>query len=396
MAEPAYLRLFKSRNIGVLLGAASGGLCTLDLDNDRDVELLLSVNPGLRNTTRTKRVRGCNFWIIVEGSYPPSGPLIIVENGVTRPIGEWRADGNQTLIHGCAIDRHKGETEPTDYRFLNEVRPIGIRFDELVLPEGCKFSRVHTTTTHFRLPSASVSCATASLDNCVAASLPDCVSASLHNSAASILENIMGRNEAQKALEKAHPHLAKLYTAMIEARFLATPHSRNAFIKEAVPFLYRAVAEHCVLSLVAHFYDSNRALFHDPREQHLKEAEAMLKAVANTYAESLSAEEGAIYQALSSQPERDTFRICRDLALLPEPQREPLTFFLSFDHLALRLGNHAMQAQRIMRQMEGQGLLKLLEKGKRREPGVKAVSGIYKWLLVPLRLASATTTGAMP
>jgi hypothetical protein len=394
MKDCAYLRSFVGKNIGVLLGAASGGLCTIDLDNDLDIERLLSRNPRLRDTTQTRRVRGCNFWIVVEGPYPPSGPLVIIGDGATRPFGEWRADGNQTVIHGRAIDRRKAETEPTAYRFLNEVAPIRIRFDELVLPEGCDFSRAHTTHTTLRLPSASVSCATESLDDCVSASLSDCVSASLHNSAASILENVTGRNSAQRAFEKAHPQLARLYISMIEVRFLAMPQGRNAFIKEAVPFLFRAVAEHCALSLVAHFYDCNRALFHDPREQHLKEAQAMLKSVANTYAQSLGAEERRIYQALSSQPERDTFRICRDFAMLPEPTREPLTFFLSFDQLALRLGNYPMQAQRIMRQMEGQGLLKLLEKGKRREPGVKAVAGTYKWLLVSPQLTNSTTPGA--
>ena len=35
--------------------------------------------------------------------------------------GEWRADGNQTVIHGEAIDRKKGETKPTAYKIINRV-----------------------------------------------------------------------------------------------------------------------------------------------------------------------------------------------------------------------------------------------------------------------------------
>ena len=195
------------------------------------------------------------------------------------------------------------------------------------------------------------------------------------------MENITARNEAQSALETKRPHLAKLYTALIEHRFLALPHGRNKFLTGAIPFLYRAVAEHLILELVAHFYDCNRALFGDSREQHMREAKAMLEGVVRTYVESLTTVERAIYNALKA--ERDAFRICRDLAFWPEPEREPGTFYFSFDHLALRLGNHAMQAQRMMRRMAGQGLLKILKKGKRREPGVKAEAGTYKWLLEP-------------
>lgn len=225
---------------------------------------------------------------------------------------------------------------------------------------------------------------------CVSTSLPDCVAASLHHTATDIFENIAARNQAQRAFKARHQQIAKLYEAQIERRFLALPHTRNEFITEAIPFLYRAVAEHLILELVGHFYDCNRALFGDGREQHMYEAKAMLASVVRTYADSLCEGERAIYQILIAE-ERDTFRICRDFALSPEPQREPWTFFLSFDQLAVRLGIHAMQAQRIMRRMAGQGLLKPLTKGKRRELGVKAVAGTYKWLLSPPQLESTTS-----
>lgn len=106
----------------------------------------------------------------------------------------------------------------------------------------------------------------------------------------------------------------------------------------------------------------------------------MLESVAKTYSESLHEGERKIYDALDEQ-ERDAFRICRDLALLKEPEREPLTFFLSFDHLGDRLGIFPMQAQRVMRQLGNYGLIKLVKKGNRRAAGVRGEAGIYKWLL---------------
>ena len=72
MRDPNYLRSFAGKNIGVVLGKASGGLCSIDVDIDADVEPFLVKNPRLRDTTRTKRVRGCNFWVYVDGDFPAS------------------------------------------------------------------------------------------------------------------------------------------------------------------------------------------------------------------------------------------------------------------------------------------------------------------------------------
>jgi len=71
------------------------------------------------------------------------------------------------------------------------------------------------------------------------------------------------------------------------------------------------------------------------------------------------------------------------LALLPEPEREPLTFFLSFNHLADRLGIFPPQAQRMMRDLINYGLIHPLKKGTRRAQGIKGEAGTYKWLLQP-------------
>jgi hypothetical protein len=336
---------------------------------DADLEPFLEQNPRLRDTTRTKRVRGCNFWIFVDGEFPASTPL--TPGG--KKLGEWRADGNQTVIYGRAIDKRKGETEPTQYTFLNEVSPIHIQFDEIIFPEGC-FEKLPPAPP-LRLNTAS----------CITTSLHDCIPASLHNNAGSVLANIKARQEALDSLaadHPNHPNFPKLYTGLVEPRFQAQAHARNSFIVQVVPFLYRCFAPQFVLELVGCFYDCNRALFNDPREQHMKEAKAMLESVAKTYTESLNADERGIYDALPGH-EQEAFRICRDLALLPEPKGEPLTFFLSFTHLADRLGIFPMQAQRIMQQLESYGLIKLVKKGTRRAVGVRGEAGIYQWLISP-------------
>lgn len=195
-----------------------------------------------------------------------------------------------------------------------------------------------------------------------------------------MLANIKASREARDLLASKHPQLVRLYTEFIEPRYQAQEHARNGFIVKAVPFLYRAVAAQFVLELTGCFYDCNRALFNDPREQHLKEAKAMLESVARTYIESLNEGERSIYDALNEQ-ERDAFRICRDLAFLPEPERPPCTFFMSFNQLGDRLGIFPVQAQRIMRQLQGYGLIVVVKKGIKRAVGVRGEAGIYQWMV---------------
>ena len=364
MKDRAYLGSFAGKNIGVLLGKASGGLCTIDIDQDTDVEPFLVRNPRLRDSMRTKRIRGCNIWFFVDGECPLSTRL---------PFGEWRADGNQTVIYGRAIDKAKGETEPTEYKFLNEVPPIRMRFSEIVFPKGC-FER-NAATTH--LPPVRLN-----TTSCIATSLDTCIPASLHNNAGYVLANITAKRKALDSLTDNHPNLIRLYSEFIEPRYQAQAHGRNGFIVESVPFLYRAVAARFVLELVGCFYDCNHALFNNTREQHMKEAEAMLKFVAKTYTESLSADERKIYEALPER-EREAFRICRDLALLEQPDKARDTFCMSFNQLGDRLGVFPPEAQRIMWQLESYGLIRMLEKGTRRTPGIKAKAGTYQWLLQP-------------
>ena len=197
-----------------------------------------------------------------------------------------------------------------------------------------------------------------------------------------ILANIKACEGARKALMVKHPALAALYDRIIVPRFQAMPHERNKFIVQAVPFLYRVVTAPFVLELVGCFYDSNRSLFNDPRETHMHEAEAMLQTVMKSYPESLSTSERAIYEALPEK-EQDAFRICRDLATLPDPKHELGTFFLAFGHLGDRIGVFPPQAQRIMRQFESYGLLRLVRRGTRRSKEVPGKAGFYKWLLKP-------------
>lgn len=127
MNDDSYLaKLKKAGNIGVALGKASSGLVTIDLDDDNYVDAFLQANPLLTQTLRTRGSRGCNIWLRCSDEYPPSGNLTDLSG---TKIGEWRADGNQTIIAGLHPDGMR-------YRFLVESPVIEIAYNDLNWPKS--------------------------------------------------------------------------------------------------------------------------------------------------------------------------------------------------------------------------------------------------------------------
>src|SRR4029077_1502522 len=82
---------------------------------------LLAANPLLRNTLRTTAQRGCNVWLRCGTDYPSSCNL---KDQSGSKVGEWRADGNQTIIAGTHPDG-------VPYRFVVESPAITIDYSEM-------------------------------------------------------------------------------------------------------------------------------------------------------------------------------------------------------------------------------------------------------------------------
>ena len=125
MSEPGYRDRLEQGNIGVALGDQSNGLCTLDFDDQQALETFLQLNPLLRDTLRTKADRGCNLWVRIKGQYPKTKKLKLEG----RDIGEWRATGHQTVIHG---EHPNG----MNYQFKNKVKPLEISYEQIHWPEN--------------------------------------------------------------------------------------------------------------------------------------------------------------------------------------------------------------------------------------------------------------------
>lgn len=138
MLDGRYLGSLLAGNIGVLLGKPSGNVCAIDIDDDTEVESFLDLNPRLRETLRTKGSRGCQLWVIPTDDEAPKSSKLTTKLG--HPWGEWRADGNQSVIYG----RHpKG----MDYQWVVDAPAIEIAFDDIVWPDHLK---VHWPDRAFR------------------------------------------------------------------------------------------------------------------------------------------------------------------------------------------------------------------------------------------------------
>ena len=125
MQNSRHLHLLRCSNIGVLLGKASGGLCSIDIDSDELAGEFLKANPLLKQTLQSKGQRGQNFWVKIKGEYPPTKKM----RRNDEAIGEWRADGSQTVIHG---------THPCGqpYCILQQTAPVEIAFEQIQWPKG--------------------------------------------------------------------------------------------------------------------------------------------------------------------------------------------------------------------------------------------------------------------
>ena len=294
-------RLTAEGNIGVLVGKPSSGLCSIDFDDERYFLDFLKLNPGLKKSTTTKGQRGCNLWVRITGDYPA---LAKITTAAKEAVGEWRADGGQTVVHGI-------HPEGNSYT-ISGAHPVEIPFSDIKWPKGwvLPWENAEPPETPLDLPPAKVSEPPANPHppNTSYTSTP-LHPTPLHNR----VRYVKGVIEADSRFRCDHAGLVELYGRFVEPVFQAFPHSRNGFIQGAVPFLYEVVGPSVVVPLVMYFYDTNCRIFDDPREQHEQEAISMLKKVETEFEERhLSEEERGVYELLDDR-HKTGFRIMRGL-----------------------------------------------------------------------------------
>jgi phage/plasmid-associated DNA primase len=117
-----------AEGIAVLTGEPSGGLCSIDIDDDEMVEPFLALNPKLRETLRSRGRRGCNLWVRIDGAYPRP---CVIKQADGSAWGEWRSTGVCTMIHGL-------HPEGMTYTRSPEVPAITIHFEDIQWPDDLR------------------------------------------------------------------------------------------------------------------------------------------------------------------------------------------------------------------------------------------------------------------
>lgn len=122
---PEYLARLNGCNVGVALGAASGGLISIDFDSNDSLKEMLALNPWMNDTLMSRGARGGNVWLAIDGSYPASCDVFTSEKA---KICELRATGRQTIISG----RHQSGR---DYQ-NNGKTALKVSFDNILWSEA--------------------------------------------------------------------------------------------------------------------------------------------------------------------------------------------------------------------------------------------------------------------
>lgn len=353
--------LKRAAAIGVLLGSASGHLCSIDFDEDEALAEFLELNPDLRGTLRTTGKRGANIWLKLEGIYPKT--IKLKRHG--SPAGEWRADRSQTIITG----QHKDGGE---YRVTVNNPPLLVRFEEIEWgglrdSRGCHIDGKDSLDyRETQIPQITQK------------------KEKEKKGAPPLAERIKGTERAQTEL-KAKPRLAKLFRTFIARRFTAQQGERNAQLVAMTTFLFRATSEDTAAALVLFYYDINQDIFSDRREMHENEMRSHMEATRRTWLQSLGEEEKIHYAELVgiSHNHAAAFRVCRELA------GEEGFFFLSNAELGNRIDLDRQQANRLLRQLTGLKIIEVVTKGTQHKSifseGVQKVeqgkATTYRWLL---------------
>jgi hypothetical protein len=346
-------KLRAATSVAVIQGERSSGLCSIDVDSDEVMETFVKDNPSMKDTLITRGRRGANFWFRSTGECPCLKK---------HEWGEVRGERGYTILYGIHLC---GES----YSVLNMAKPIILELEKIKLPShGVDFppTRLYKSETLTETVTETISYDYITYDS------------------SSPLSRIQALKESEERYEEwkkdALPHLIKNYETYIEREGDMNFSIRNQELIRQTTVLYSMVGEHMTEMLIRAFYHIYKPFFEADIHQHMHEFSAHLNALQRDYLNSLSGNELAVYQQLNPM-QKDTFRICRDLASFEDDEYPPPSFHLSFQELANRLDIHAPQAQRIMKDFRSIQFVKLIKKGQKYKAGRRSRASIWEWKL---------------
>lgn len=179
--------------------------------------------------------------------------------------------------------------------------------------------------------------------------------------------------------------LAVLYQKLVAKRYAKPQRGvrNNLVMKEIVPLCVFAVAPEIAAAFAEEFYKQNEDVFSDyDFKEYMHQVWNVIEGCKTTFPEHLTERECAAYELLQDEKKKTAFRIARSLSKCgSDPNFPPPIFHLAHGHLAERLGTYAMDAWRIMGELEKLGILKTEAPGVKRTKGQPGRSTVWRWLL---------------
>lgn len=340
--------------LGVSLGSASDGLCTLDCDCDEFGAEMLRLNPQLAKTLTTTCNRGRTYWLRITGPFPNNAPLLWRD----LKVGEWRSTGNLSVIAGR-------DTETGNWRrFICDLPALAIPFASILWPEGLTNKGnawpepEDATTQDVEQRSEVVYVCSTSQSNA----------------------------EKERAAKKW-----RLYGNLVR-HLRAESGERNDLLSRAVPFVLHAVCPKLAMAFFMRHFDeaAEQSGWRATRKEHKRSVDALISGYVRDYAGKLPESDRARYAQLSSDLHRAAFRICRDCAKRNDPDRNspPGLFVMAYGELAARLECSNATAHAVLMSFVRTGLIQVEIAGVQRVKGVIGKGTQWRWLL-PVQSSAA-------
>ena len=153
-------------------------------------------------------------------------------------------------------------------------------------------------------------------------------------------------------------------------------------MQEIVPLCVFAVAPEVAAAFAEEFYRQNEDVFSDyDFKQYMHQVWNVIEGCKTTFPEQLTERECIAYALLQDEKKKTAFRIAKSLSKCEsDPKFPPPIFHLAHGHLAERLGTYAMDAWRIMGELQKLGILKTEVPGVKRTKGQPGKSTVWRWL----------------
>ncbi len=165
----------------------------------------------------------------------------------------------------------------------------------------------------------------------------------------------------QGAIASATESLEKLKRKMLD-RYPVSAGQRNDKMVKLVGACYELMNRPQILELVRRQHDEGRSLCHDPLAQHEREAEGMLKLCLRRWRKKLNVEEEAAYDGLTTDNERDCFRILRGWSIYNEGSE--WTRF-SAASMAVRIGVSRQAVDKLRQKFEAAKVIECKREGQK-------------------------------